>query len=94
MLCLVSTVRPNYLNFLKSYSFENRITKTLGEYILSRDLNFFQEKCILIKTSDFKALVVNCYTQIKRFPRGRNYMNEKRCAVQALQKGIQNINFA
>ena len=31
---------------------------------------------------------------MKRFPHGRNYVTEKRCAVQALQKGIRKINFA
>ena len=70
-LCFIGAVRPNYLNFSKPYNFENRITKTLTfktavpleEYILSRDLLiFFQEDCILIKTSDFKELVLNSFT--------------------------------
>ena len=62
-------VRPNYLNVSNPYSFENRVTKTLTfktsvhleEHILSEDL-FFQENYILIKTSDFKELVLNSYT--------------------------------
>ena len=62
-LCLISTVRPTYLNFSNPFYIENRITKTLtfktavllGEYILSMDL-------LMIESLDFKELVLNCYT--------------------------------